>query len=86
MKYFDLTTDEEQILKDFDNGMFVSVKRAKDEVKKVGEAAKNTLGKNRNINLRISEKAIYKLKTKAIKLGIPYQTLASSILHQYAQA
>lgn len=85
MKYYDLTADEEQILKDLDGGMLVSVKSVKSEKKRLKETAKNTLGKNKNINLRVSEKVVLKLKAKAIKMGIPYQTLASSVLHQYAQ-
>lgn len=49
--------------------------------------AKNTVEstrKNKNINLRVSEVTYRNLKFKALKLGIPYQTLASSILHQFS--
>lgn len=36
----------------------------------------------RNINIRLSERDLFKLKAKAIEEGLPYQTLASSILHK----
>jgi predicted DNA binding CopG/RHH family protein len=42
------------------------------------------MNKTKNINIRISERDLYKLKAKAIEEGIPYQTLASSILHKSA--
>jgi predicted DNA binding CopG/RHH family protein len=48
------------------------------------EAAKNYLEKNKNINLRLSYSDIVKIKVKAAEAGLPYQTLAASILHQYA--
>ncbi|EKR63237.1 toxin-antitoxin system, antitoxin component, ribbon-helix-helix domain protein [Leptospira weilii str. 2006001853] len=35
------------------------------------------------MNIRIAGKDIQLLKTKALEIGIPYQTLVSSILHQY---
>lgn len=44
--------------------------------------ARDTLNKTRNTNIRLSERDLYKLKAKAIEEGIPYQTLAFSILHK----
>lgn len=46
------------------------------------QAVKNTLNKTKNINIRLSERDLYRLKSKAVEEGIPYQTLASSILHK----
>ena len=51
---------------------------------KLAKAAKLTLAKKKNINLRINLQTYLGLKKKAAKLGLPYQTLAGSILHQYA--
>ena len=48
------------------------------------EAARNTLNKTKNINIRLSEKDLHKLKVKAAEDGIPYQTLAGSVLHRFA--
>ena len=39
--------------------------------------------KTKNINIRISEYDLEKLREKSEKEGIPYQTLVSSILHKY---
>ena len=84
MKYFDLTKEELEIEKAFREGKLVHVKNFKKVKKALEETAKNTLNKTRNINLRVTEKTLYKLKAKAVEEGIPYQTLASSILHKYA--
>ena len=46
--------------------------------------AKNTLEKKRNINIRLTELDLHRLKVKAMEEGLPYQTLAASILHKYA--
>jgi predicted DNA binding CopG/RHH family protein len=52
--------------------------------KELKQYAKNTLNKTRHISIRISERDLQRLKAKAIDEGIPYQTLASSILHKTA--
>jgi len=82
MKYFELTKEEEKLLSEFESGKFASV--MDDKRKKLLEkVAKNTLNKTKNINIRLSEKVLARLKAKATEEGLPYQTLASSILHQY---
>ena len=43
----------------------------------------NAANKTRNINIRISEYDIEKVKQRSIEEGIPYQTLISSIIHKY---
>lgn len=83
MKYFELTKEEEEILKDVESGKYVRVKNFEKAKKEAIAAAKNTLNKTRNINIRLSERALQKLKARAAKEGIPYQTLASSILHRF---
>lgn len=50
--------------------------------KELHQIAKNTLNKTRNINIRLTERDLNRLKAKAIEEGIPYQTLAASILHK----
>lgn len=46
--------------------------------------ARNTMKKDRKINIRISENDLSALQRKAAREGIPYQTLIGSILHKYA--
>ena len=47
------------------------------------EEARDTLQKDKRINIRMSGRDLLSLKRKANRFGIPYQTLISSILHQY---
>ena len=82
MKYFELTKEEE-ILKAIETGKYVRVKNFEKERKGAMAIARNTLNKTKNINIRLSERTLARLKAKAIEDGIPYQTLASSILHRY---
>ncbi len=46
--------------------------------------ARDTLKKNRKINIRISENDLSALQRRAAREGIPYQTLIGSVLHKYA--
>ena len=83
MKLYQLDPEEEEILKAFEEGKLVRVKNFAKEKKMLEEAARNSLNKTKNINLRLTERDLYKLKVKAAREGIPYQTLASSLIHRY---
>jgi len=39
--------------------------------------------KSKNINIRVSEDDLEKLRHRSREEGLPYQTLAASILHKY---
>jgi len=79
-----LTAEEKEIEKAIEAGKYEVVDDL-DNLKKVyQQAAKNTLAKLKNINIRLSSRDLEKLKTKAAESGLPYQTLAASILHQFS--
>lgn len=88
MKYYELDKDEQQELKEIEAVLEKGeLKSAPDFAKRkaqLQQVAKNTLNKTRNINIRLSERDLHKLKVKALEEGLPYQTLASSILHKAA--
>ena len=46
-------------------------------------AATATLKRDKRMNVRMSSMDMIELQTKAAKLGMPYQTLVASVLHQY---
>lgn len=48
------------------------------------QGAKNTIQKSKGISIRLSVSDLEKIKTRAVKNGIPYQTLISTILHKFA--
>ena len=76
--------EEQELLKSLESGEWESVDNLEDEIAKHRAAAKNTLKKDQRINIRLSSSDLESLKTNAVELGMPYQTLVSSVLHQYA--
>ena len=62
---------------------FERVENFEDELMEAKMAAKNFLNKTKNINIRIPEFDMLMLKRKSAELNIPYQTILSSLIHQY---
>ena len=83
-KNLKLDPEERELLRSVEAGEWKPVKNLAREKKRIQAIAKHTLEKIRNINLRLSERDVLRLKAKAIEEGIPYQTLAASLLHKYA--
>ncbi|RLC35469.1 hypothetical protein DRH14_00940 [Candidatus Shapirobacteria bacterium] len=84
MKKVKLDPQEQKINKDYNNNKFVSLKHIEKETDELIKLSKNYLKKTKNINIRISQPVLLKLKSKAVNNGMPYQTLISTLLHQYA--
>ncbi len=73
-----LTNEESAIENSLDSLIPLSEEKRK-RVESIVARAK----KNRAISLRIAEYDLQKLKEKAEKDGIPYQTLITTVLHKY---
>mgnify|MGYP001598159038 CR=1 FL=1 len=86
MRVVILTDEEKEILEAYENGELVPAKNAGQIKKELIAAAKHTLNKTRNINIRLSEKDIQKAKIKAVAEGLPYQTLLSSVIHRFVNS
>jgi predicted DNA binding CopG/RHH family protein len=71
---------EKEILDAFETGRLKPLKEKTD----FQSIAKNTLKKDRKINIRISGNDISSIQRRAAREGIPYQTLIGSVLHKYA--
>lgn len=84
MQYYELDNDEQAQLDDIESGKMKSVSNVQAARQQAVQAARHSLNKTTNINIRLSERDVYKLKAKAVKEGLPYQTLAASILHKSA--
>lgn len=89
MGYY-LDDEEQQLVEDFEKvleeGTLESISKLDVRKKELRQIARNTLNKTRNINIRFTDRDLHRLKSKAIEEGIPYQTLASSILHKATAA
>ena len=69
---------EKEILEAYENGMLKPSKSHADYQK----IARNTMKKNRKINIRISENDLSALQRKAAREGIPYQKYVSGFLKE----
>lgn len=78
-----LDKEESDLMKSLENDEWKPVKDLKHQKKVAIEAARNTLKKDKRINLRLSQKDYHQIQIKAVEEGIPYQTLISSIIHKY---
>ena len=83
MKKTGLDAEEKDILESYDRGEWRPIKNPKAEIKKLREYARNTLQKDKRINIRMSSKDLDQVQVIAVQEGIPYQTLVSSIIHKY---
>jgi predicted DNA binding CopG/RHH family protein len=83
MKKMYLDEDERDLVESIERGEWKSVKGLKREIKKHQEYARNTLRKDKRVNIRISSRDLEALQAKAVEDGIPYQTLMASILHRF---
>lgn len=83
MKYEILEPWEQEISDAVENGEFVSSPDAKEEIAYLRTLADSLLKKQKNINIRISENDLLKVKAKAFEEGIPYQTYISSLIHKH---
>jgi len=83
MKKMILDPAEKKILESYERGDWKPIKNRESETAKLQQYARNTLQKNKRINIRLAERDLVGIQTKAIEEGMPYQTLISSILHKY---
>jgi predicted DNA binding CopG/RHH family protein len=78
-----LDQEEKDYLDSYELGEWKTVKNLEEEIQKHRGYARQTLKKDKRVNIRISSMVLEGLQTKAIEDGMPYQTLISSILHRF---
>jgi predicted DNA binding CopG/RHH family protein len=77
-----LPKDEQELLDAVEAGEYESV-LTELRKKELQDAASLTFKKDKRINIRISNRDLVAIQSKASEEGIPYQTLVSSIIHKY---
>ncbi len=73
---------EQEVLGAYDKGALKSV-ATKAELARFKAAARATAIKDRRINIRLSSGDLSDIQVRALKEGVPYQTLIASVLHKY---
>ena len=78
-----LTKEEQDLVASVEAGEWKSVRNLLGEKRRYAMIARHTLRKDKRINIRISQRDLEGIQVKAVREGIPYQTLISSVLHKY---
>ncbi len=78
-----LDAEEKEILEAFDAGKLKKSKAVKKQIEQHKAIAGATFKKDARINIRLSSRDLRSLQARALKEGMPYQTLVSSVLHKY---
>lgn len=79
-----LDKDELELLVSYGQDEWKSAKSVKEQREKYQAYARATFKKDKRVNIRISSKDLTSLQKRAIREGVPYQTLIASVLHKYA--
>lgn len=83
--YKPLDKYEAELLKAIENDEFVEVPNQSREIKKIMSYFKDFPKKNKRLTIRVDQNDLEQIQSKAIRTGIPYQTLISAVLRQYAK-
>ena len=72
--------EEKEILKYFEKA---KLETNEEDIAHYQEYARDTLRKDKRISIRISSRDLEGIQKRAIREGLPYQSLISSIIHKY---
>lgn len=78
-----LNNEEKDLLNSFEHDEWESVGEVK-RLEQIKSYAQATLEQDKPIILRLSSLDLKAIQIKAMKEGIPYQTLISNVLHKFA--
>ena len=78
-----LTTEEQEIVTYIEQQQPSSINMLENEKKRFMQMAQHQINKKKAISIRLADTDIERMKAKSIEQGIPYQTLISTLVHQY---
>lgn len=79
-----LSVEEKAIVEYVESSRAVSIDNMENERKRYTQIARSQMSKKKAISIRLLEDDIERIKAKSLSQGLPYQTLISSLIHQYA--
>lgn len=79
MKFVD--KEEKDLIESYEKGEWKPVKKKNKKV--YVKAARESISKNKRINIRLTQKDYHDIQVRALEEGIPYQTLIASLIHKY---
>jgi len=78
-----LQQEELELLASYEADEWKSAQNVKEQKEQYRAYARATFRKDKRVNIRIASKDLIDLQKRAIREGIPYQTLIASVLHKY---
>ena len=78
-----LNNEEQEILEAFEHGKLKRSKNVTEQLESHQVISETSFKKDARINIRLSSKDLRAIQSKALKEGMPYQTLVSSVIHKY---
>ncbi len=82
MKY---DREEQKLIDAYERGEIKAAAPSRQEIAEIKSTARNTFRKDRRITIRLYEHDLKGIQKRAMKKGIPYQTLISGMIHQYVE-
>ena len=79
-----LSTEEKAIIEYVESNHVISIDNVENEKNRYTQIALSQMSKKKAISIRLLESDIERIKAKSLSQGLPYQTLISSLIHQYA--
>ncbi len=83
MKTTKYTDEELEIVDYIESAKPKSIPNLQEEIESITNIVTANVQKKKQVNFRLLESDLEKLKTRALIEGIPYQTLLSSLVHKY---
>lgn len=79
-----LSAEENAIIEYVESNRATSIDNVENEKNRYTQIARAQMRKKKAISIRLLESDIERIKAKSLSQGLPYQTLISSLIHQYA--
>ena len=80
-----LDEEELDILQSHENNQLKISKTRKIDLQTAVKSSKNTIDRNAELRIKLTEKDLKNLKLKEIETGIPYQNIVSALIHKYLE-
>jgi len=79
-----LSAEEKSIIEYIESDRAISIDNVENEKKRYRQIACTQMSKKKAISIRLLESDLERIKAKSLSQGLPYQTLISALIHQYA--
>ena len=80
-----MNKEERELTEAYEKGLMELETPSTKRLEDYKQIAENTFRKDRRITIRLYDHDLKGIQKKAMKKGIPYQTLISGMIHQYVE-